>query len=103
MATPESKVKARAKKVLDKMGAYYFFPMTGGFGHSGIPDIIACVTGLFVGIECKAGKGKTTALQDQQLKLIKESGGFSIVVNETNVDNLEELITSWRHTAKTET
>ena len=31
--TPEAKVKARVKKILVELGAYHFFPMTGGFGH----------------------------------------------------------------------
>ena len=30
--TPEAKVKTKAKKILDSLGAYYFMPATGGFG-----------------------------------------------------------------------
>jgi hypothetical protein len=35
--TPEGKVKARLKAMLDKLGIYYFMPATGGYGRSGIP------------------------------------------------------------------
>lgn len=37
--TPEAKVKAKVVKVLKEFGVYYFYPVTGGFGRSGVPDI----------------------------------------------------------------
>jgi len=90
--TPEAKVKAKCRKVLDDLSAYYFFPATHGYGRSGVPDIIGCHRGVFFGIECKAGKGTTTALQERELRRIKESGGIALVVNEDNVDNLKTLL-----------
>jgi hypothetical protein len=93
MATPEKKVKDKVKKVLDKLGCYYFFPATGGFGRSGVPDIIICFKGHFVAIECKAGDNKPTALQEMNMKKIKESGGDAIVINEVNVNDVEQWIT----------
>ena len=50
-ATPEVKVKQSVVKLLKHYGAYYFFSATHGFGRSGIPDITACLRGLFVAIE----------------------------------------------------
>ncbi len=55
MTTPEKKVKQKVAKMLKEMGAYYFYPATGGYGRSGVPDIIGCYAGNFFGIECKAG------------------------------------------------
>ena len=43
--TPEAKVKKVVTNYLKKMGAYYFYPVTGGFGRSGVPDIVACFKG----------------------------------------------------------
>jgi Holliday junction resolvase len=76
------------------MGAYYFYPATGGYGSSGVPDIVCCLNGRFIGIECKAGKGKTTALQDKNLHEIREAGGTALVVNEENVDQLTKILES---------
>ena len=90
--TPEGKVKLRVKLLLTSINAYYFLPATHGYGSSGIPDIVACVNGRFIGIECKAGKGKTTALQEKNLNAISQAGGLSIVVNEKNVDDLLLLL-----------
>jgi Holliday junction resolvase len=92
--TPEKKVKQRAVAQLKAMGAYYFYPATGGYGSSGVPDIVCCLNGRFIGIECKAGKGKTTALQDKNLHEIREAGGTALIVNEENVDQLTKILES---------
>jgi Holliday junction resolvase len=93
--TPEAKVKKKVVNVLKNYGAYYFYPVTGGFGRSGVPDIVACYLGVFIGIECKAGNNKPTALQEAELEKIKKAGGISMVVNEENIydvtDALQEL------------
>ena len=90
--TPEGKVKAKVKKTLDMMGAYYFMPTTGGYGRSGIPDIIGCFCGVFFAIECKAGKGKPTALQEREINRIRNGGGQAWLVNEENVEQLHDLL-----------
>jgi len=90
--TPEGKVKAKVKKKLDEAKAYYFMPATGGYGKSGVPDIVACVNGWFIGIECKAGTNKPTALQQNNLNDIKRSGGTALVINENNINELEDFL-----------
>ena len=41
--TPEKKVKQKVVEQLKEIpDAYYFFPATGGYGRSGVPDIIVC-------------------------------------------------------------
>lgn len=90
--TPEAKVKASIKKILDAHKVYYFLPYQAGMGRAGIPDIIACFKGRFLAIEAKAGKGKTTALQDRELARIHAAGGTAVVINETNLSLLEAII-----------
>jgi hypothetical protein len=92
MTTPESKVKKAVSKILDAREIYYFYPSTHGYGRSGVPDIIACANSVFVAIECKAGKGKTTALQDREIRRIRQSGGIALLINETNIDELTECL-----------
>ena len=93
--TPEGKVKAQVKKILDAYKSplvYYFMPTTGGYGRSGIPDFVGCVYGNFFAIECKAGKGKTTALQDRELARIHNAYGISLVINEINMYVVKEML-----------
>ena len=91
-ATPEKKVKDKVVAILKQEGAYYFFPATHGFGRSGVPDVVACVNGYFLAVECKAGKNKPTALQIREIENIRHAGGVAVVVNETNWDMLPELV-----------
>lgn len=90
--TPEAKVKAKVVKILKDEGAYYFFPATHGFGRSGVPDIVACVSGEFLGIECKAGKNKPTALQERELEAIRNAGGQALVINEDNIEAVRKMV-----------
>jgi Holliday junction resolvase len=90
--TPEKKVKTKVVAILKEFGAYYFYASTGGYGASGTPDIICCYKGRFIGIECKAGKGKTTALQEKNIAQIIAQGGIAIVVNEDNIPDVDKLM-----------
>ena len=90
--TPEKAVKNKVVAQLKTLGAYYFYPVTGGYGSSGVPDIVGCYEGLFFGIECKAGKNKPTKLQDLNLRQIDTAGGIALVVNEDNVADVATLL-----------
>ena len=90
--TPEKKVKTKVVAILKELGAYYFYPITGGYGASGVPDIVGCYKGRFFAIECKAGGGKTTALQEKNIAQIIAQGGLAIVVHEDNIEDVNELL-----------
>ena len=90
--TPEAKVKAVVTNTLKQMKAYIVKPMGVGYGNSGVPELIVCVRGRFIGIECKAKGGKTTALQLHNLNSIDMAGGVALVINENNMHDLEQLI-----------
>ena len=69
-------------------------PATHGYGSSGVPDIVACLKGKFVGIECKANGGKPTALQLKNLRELSSAGGLAILVDERSIDDLNDLLTA---------
>jgi len=89
--TPEAAVKAKVYKLLKAKNIYYFTPQTGGYGRSGVPDIICCYRGTFIAIECKAGKNKPTPLQEAEMEKIRISGGTTYVINEDNLYELDTL------------
>jgi Holliday junction resolvase len=91
-STPEKRVKEKVVRVLKEENVYYFFPATHGYGRSGVPDIIICVNGLFLAVECKAGTNKPTALQISEIEAIRRNNGVAVVVNEENWDMVRELI-----------
>ena len=90
--TPEKKVKNAVVAILKERGAYYFFPVTGGFGRSGVPDIVSCYKGNFVAIECKAGSNKPTALQLAEMAKINGAQGVALCVNEKTIDDVTKLL-----------
>lgn len=90
--TPEKIVKDKVVSVLKSEEVYYFFPATHGFGRSGVPDIVCCVNGKFLAIECKAGNNKPTALQIREIESIRRNQGVAVVVDETNWDMVRDLV-----------
>jgi Holliday junction resolvase len=90
--TPESKVKAKVVAQLKTLGAYYFYPVTGGYGGSGVPDIVGCFRGMFFAIECKAGNNKPTPLQQKNIDAITKQGGLVWVVNEENLNEVTKVL-----------
>ena len=91
-ATPETKVKRKVADALKQLGVYYFYPATGGYGKRGVPDIVGGYEGRFFGIECKAGKGKVTALQARNLEEIAAAGGIAAVINEDSVHKVTDIL-----------
>ena len=90
--TPEVKVKAKIRAILKEHNVYYAMPIGTGYGNSGVPDFLCCVNGKFVAIEAKAGKGVATALQLKNLSEINKAGGYTCIINETNLDYLKNVI-----------
>ena len=90
--TPEAKVKKVVVNQLRILGAYYFYPVTGGYGRSGVPDIVGCYKGKFFGIECKAGRNTPTPLQQINLDDIEKQKGIALIVNEKNMHSVQDLI-----------
>jgi len=78
--------------MIDLENGWHAMPIGTGYGNSGVPDFLVCHDGHFIGIEAKAGKGQTTALQEKHLADIRAAGGTTFVINETNLHQLEEFL-----------
>lgn len=85
-------MKKRIRKILEESKAYFAMPIGTGYGNSGVPDFLICNRGGFIAIEAKAGKGKTTALQESHLAKIRDAGGIAIVINEENIHALKGIL-----------
>lgn len=59
----------------------FFWKEHGGqYGTAGIPDIIVCYRGRFIGLEAKVGKNQPTRLQQVTIEQIRKAGGVAAVV-----------------------
>jgi Holliday junction resolvase len=83
MAQAESKLSRKIMTALRARGWFCFKVHGSEFMLAGLPDIICCAQGLFIGLETKMpGKEKnTSARQDYVHELIQMAGGKAIVVS----------------------
>ena len=88
----ERDVVAAIKKYLFTLGGDIFFwkEHGGPYGTSGIPDIICCYKGRFLGLEAKLPGGRLTELQKRALRKINAAGGIAIRVG--SVEDVKSVI-----------
>ena len=89
--TPEKAVKRKVVAIIKEYDAYYFYPISGGYGASGVPDIVCCYRGMFIAFECKAGKNTVTALQGKNIQHIRDNGGIARIINEDNIEEVRRI------------
>ena len=81
------------KKFLSKQpNTWYFKYWAGPYSKAGIPDIIACVNGVFVAIEVKAETGKPSELQKHTIELIEKANGIGIILYPKDFDIFKRVI-----------
>lgn len=89
---PEGKLVAQIKKLLVDRGARAF-KIQGGddsFQEVGIPDLLVCYKGRFVGLEVKMPGGKLAPKQNKVLHEIANADGIAAVV--TTVGQVSHLL-----------
>lgn len=90
MARREQPVQSAIIKHLTKRGAYVIKTIISN--RSGVPDIIACYKGKFLGLEVKAPDLVHTAteLQLHNIESINNANGIGAIV--TSVDEAENIL-----------
>lgn len=92
MIAQEKTFENKVKKFLEANGAWYVKFFANAYTKSGVPDILACVNGHFVGIEVKAQNGKPSELQLYNVRKIREAGGFAIVLYPSGFEKFKDFI-----------
>lgn len=93
----EKTFENKIKTFLKEEGAWFIKYWAGSqFTKSGVPDILACVNGYFVGIEVKGPHGKPSELQIYNIKKIRAAGGFAFVVYPSGFDQLKTFVKNLR-------
>lgn len=75
----EKTVENQIKRYLDRLGVWYMKVHGSAFQKAGVPDLIACIGGRFVGIEVKRPGGRVSPLQKLNIEEIQRSGGVAFV------------------------
>lgn len=89
----EKNFENKVKKFLDEEGCW-FLKYWGGAAYtkSGIPDLLVCCNGHFLGVEVKAPNGKPSPLQIHNLKKIDDAGGLGILLYPKDFDQFKEMV-----------
>lgn len=92
--TPEAKVKAMIRRVLEEKGfarvgtgnvtspRFYFMPIGGAYTAHGVADFILCDSGHMGAIEAKAKGGRQTELQKDFQQMCEAANAEYAVVTE---------------------
>ena len=89
--TPEAKVKAKVRRVLEAYpGLYTFWPVPTGFGKTTL-DVLGCWRGRFFAIETKAPGGKPTLRQVGAIRQIERAMGRTFVIDDVNSPVIDDL------------
>lgn len=86
----ESKIQAEIIELLQSTPRVYVVKVHSAT-KSGVPDILTSVLGKFVAFEVKSLKGKASELQLQNIKRIRESGGYAYIVR--SKEEVKNIIT----------
>lgn len=62
------------------------------YTKSGIPDLLVCCKGRFMGVELKAPKGKPSDLQIYNLRQIDKAGGIAVLLYPKDYDLFKRLV-----------
>ena len=89
---PEKRFEEKIKSLLEENGAWYVKFFANRNTPSGIPDILACVGGEFLGIEVKSQNGHPSALQIHHIEQIRKAGGCAFVVYPSGFDQLVNIV-----------
>ena len=81
MAGEEKKLENQIKKYLKDNGAYIVKYHGGTYSKSGVPDLLVCYRGIFLGLEIKKSSGgKVTELQEYHINQIQDAGGYASII-----------------------
>lgn len=97
---PESRFKVKVLKALRHLSPSWWVKVSQ-VSLVGTPDILGCYGGRFHAFELKKDdKAKATPLQERNISLIAEAGGFSRVVSpeawDETLSEMKEGLEAWK-------
>lgn len=89
----EKNFENRIKDFLKEHGCWIVKYWGGGlYTKDGIPDILCCCRGVFIGIEVKAPNGRPSDLQLVNLQKIDEAEGYGVLLYPDQFDVFKDFI-----------
>lgn len=91
----EKTFENKVKSFLKEKGCWVLKTWSNGIQREGVPDLLVCCKGYFLGVELKAANGKPSQLQLWNIDKIRESGGIALVLYPDKFEDFKVVINNF--------
>lgn len=88
----EKEFEKKVKAFLREQGCWVLKTWSNGVQRKGVPDLLVCCNGYFLGVELKAENGHPSELQLWNIDQIIKAGGFAFTLYPNQFDDFKEFI-----------
>ena len=88
----EKNFEHRVVKFLESQGCWCIKYFANAYTKSGVPDLLVCCNGRFIGVELKGPNGRPSELQKKNTAMINESNGVGIILYPDGFENFKNII-----------
>lgn len=88
----EKAFEQKVKVFLKDKGCWVLKTWSNGIQREGVPDLLVCCNGFFIGIELKAENGHPSDLQLWNVDQIRNAGGIAIVLYPNHFEAFRRMI-----------
>lgn len=93
MKMTEAQFQKKVEEYLKKQKCWFVKYWGGGaYTKAGVPDLLVCCNGVFIGIELKASTGHPSELQIYNIEKIRKAGGMAFVLYPEQFDLFDQTI-----------
>lgn len=89
----EKQFETKLRKIIENQYSGWTVKFFGcAFTAAGTPDLLCCIKGYFLAIECKTDTGRLSQLQKVKIKQILSAGGLAVVAAPRDAEYIKSII-----------
>ena len=88
----EKAFEEKVKAFLKEQGCWVLKTWSNGVQREGVPDLLVCCGGLFLGVELKNEKGKASELQWWNIEQIRQADGIALVLYPDQFEEFKHMV-----------
>lgn len=88
----EKNFETKVKRYIEEKGGYQVKFFANRMTKKGVPDILSCINGYFVGVEVKGPDGSPSDIQIYNVKKIRKAGGFAMVLYPSAWERFKQFV-----------
>lgn len=93
----EKQFEKQVKAFLDSQEVWWLKTWSNGIQREGVPDLLICCNGYFIGVELKNETGHPSALQLWNIDEIRKASGIAMVLYPDQFDLFKKLISDLKN------